>query len=172
MNKIILLLMSLLVIQALTACEKNNIKKTLSPSDQPLTKEELDTSNSMIAEYNNFMKDSTHPINTITLAARYKTKFYELTKDKNSTAVMNARDTIRKIPVYKQFCMAAMLYQENDKVIDCYNIYAYIEDDNKYATTSAKTIYYNLIKYLERMGKFEKATEVQIFFLSKYSLNK
>ena len=143
----------------------------ISLSAEPLTKYELDLGNNgVIGNYNLFAK--TNNPEYIKKAYAAKRKLLEILnkKDSNDKHVIKAKNVLAKLPVFLQYCVAGMVYNDRNMVTGkCYDMFRNIEADYGYSKTSREAALENLVIYLgDRYHEYDKSEKVALYTLKLY----
>lgn len=158
---------------AKTEASSVQIQESKVAVDTNLSQAEIDVGNAFIASFNSFMSDNSHPFSEIEKTIKLRKQFIEMTEGKHHTSayISTKKDFLDVIPAYKQYCIGAMTYKLNDKVLDCYAHIEDIEGDNQYATTSREAVLENLVIELAKMKRFQESEKVAYYLLEDYSNN-
>jgi len=143
----------------------------ISLSANIFTNYELDLGNNgVIGNYNLFIK--TKNDDYIKKAYDAKKKILKILnkKDSNNDDVIKAKNVIRQVPVFLQYCVVALLNNDKDMITGkCYDKFREIEPDyGKYAKTSREAVLENLVRRLGEYGEYNKAKKVALYTLKLY----
>jgi len=141
-----------------------------------LTQEEQDIGNKVIKKYNQFLQDLSHPISLLEEAIAAKNDFTKRVEHKKETlAAKAAFQLLEPIPLYKQFCVTAVVTKNSPKVDECVKQLDLMdkESDNQYAITSKEVFYEHLVIYFwEERGDSDMSEKIAYRMLKIYPNNK
>jgi len=141
-----------------------------------LTQEEQDIGNEVIKKYNQFIQDPLHPISLLEEAIAAKNDFTKRVEHKKETlAAKDAFQLLNPIPLYKQFCVTAVVTKNSPKVDECVKQLDLMdkESDNQYAITSKEVFYEHLVVYFwEERGDSDMSEKIAYRMLKMYPTNK
>ena len=134
----------------------------------PLSQQEINLGNSMIANFNKFIK--TQDSFYIRKALKIKKKLWPMLKNKpNGDVHTKTLKKLQVIPIYLQYCVSALLNKDDQMVNACYDNMKKIEPTSKYAATPRDVVLENLVLYLgEKKKEYEKAERVALYTLKLY----